>query len=231
MKAINATELLRVLQFGDSTLPVGAFSFSNSLESALQAGEVRDADTLGQYVRAACRQTSGLDGVALLAAHRAASRQDLDGVLAADEALMLRRVGEEQQLMTTRMGKKLGELAMRLCPAPLTGEWVKAINDNITPGCFPVGMGLLFAGLELPERDAFAVHHYGLASMMVGAALRMMRVDHYDTQSILFAINGEVEDEYLRVAGFGLGDMAGFAPVFDVMVAHHVESHVRMFMN
>ena len=93
------------------------------------------------------------------------------------------------------------------------------------------GMGLLFAGLELPERDAFAVHHYGLASMMVGAALRMMRVDHYDTQSILFAINGEVEDEYLRVAGFGLGDMAGFAPVFDVMVAHHVESHVRMFMN
>ena len=101
MRAISATELLRVLQFGDSTLPVGAFSFSNSLESALQAGEVHDADTLGQYVRAACLQTAGLDGVALLAAHRAACRQDLDGVLAADEALMLRRVGEEQQLMTT----------------------------------------------------------------------------------------------------------------------------------
>ncbi len=31
MKAISATELLRVLQFGDSILPVGAFSFSNSL--------------------------------------------------------------------------------------------------------------------------------------------------------------------------------------------------------
>jgi len=25
--------------------------------------------------------------------------------------------------------------------------------------------------------------------------------------------------------------MAGFAPVFDVLVAHHVGAHVRMFMN
>src|SRR6185295_16981502 len=30
------TELMRVLQFGDSVLPVGAFSFSNGLESAIQ---------------------------------------------------------------------------------------------------------------------------------------------------------------------------------------------------
>src|SRR4029078_3932925 len=31
----RVTELLRVLQFGDSVLPVGPFSFSNGLESAI----------------------------------------------------------------------------------------------------------------------------------------------------------------------------------------------------
>ena len=35
-----------LLQFGDSMLPVGAFSFSNGLESAVQQGLVHDADTL-----------------------------------------------------------------------------------------------------------------------------------------------------------------------------------------
>ena len=40
------TDLLRLLQFGDSMLPVGAFSFSNGLESAVQQGVVHDAATL-----------------------------------------------------------------------------------------------------------------------------------------------------------------------------------------
>jgi len=36
------TDLMRVLQFGDSVLPVGAFSFSSGLESAIQHHLVHD---------------------------------------------------------------------------------------------------------------------------------------------------------------------------------------------
>ena len=38
--------LLHLLQFGDSALPVGGFSFSNGLESAIQQDIVHDADSL-----------------------------------------------------------------------------------------------------------------------------------------------------------------------------------------
>jgi urease accessory protein len=38
--------LLHLLQFGDSALPVGGFSFSNGLESAIQQNIVHDADSL-----------------------------------------------------------------------------------------------------------------------------------------------------------------------------------------
>ncbi len=40
---MNAIQLIRILQFADSVLPVGAFAFSNGVESAIQAGIVRDA--------------------------------------------------------------------------------------------------------------------------------------------------------------------------------------------
>ena len=40
-----------------------------------------------------------------------------------------------------------------------------------------------------PEEDAFAVHQYGVAFMMLSAALRLMRVDHLDVQTILFEVD------------------------------------------
>ena len=132
---------MRILQFGDSTLPVGAFSFSNGVESAIQTGIVRDLATLEGFVRAAASQSAHLDGVALLAAHRAAAAQDLDGVMAADAAISLRRVGDEQRIMSTRMGKKLGELAAGLFGDALLAAWLTAITDGRTPGCYPIAHG------------------------------------------------------------------------------------------
>ena len=43
---VTATHLARMLQFGDSMFPVGGFSFSNGLESAVQKGVVTDVDSL-----------------------------------------------------------------------------------------------------------------------------------------------------------------------------------------
>jgi len=227
----NAVELMRVLQFGDSTLPVGAFSFSNGLESAIQTGIVRDLDSLRGFVTGAAWQSAQLDGVALLAAHRAALRDDLAGVIAADTALGLRRVGDEQRLMSTRMGKKLAQLCTGLFAQGLMGAWLDAIGAGSTPGNFAVGQALVFAAHALPEEDAFAVQQFGITQMMLGAALRLMRVDHLQTQKLLFEINAGVHDLYENVREIPLEQMAGFAPVFDVLVAHHVGAHVRMFIN
>ncbi|MCT8353976.1 urease accessory protein UreF, partial [Photorhabdus kayaii] len=45
---MNALRLIRIMQFADSVLPVGAFSFSNGLESAIQSKIVYDVATLSE---------------------------------------------------------------------------------------------------------------------------------------------------------------------------------------
>src|SRR5262245_2338575 len=65
--------LSRMLQFGDSMFPVGAFAFSAGLESAIQGGVVTDAATLRAFARTALEQAARGDGIALIAAHRAAA--------------------------------------------------------------------------------------------------------------------------------------------------------------
>jgi urease accessory protein len=225
------TELMRILQFGDSVLPVGAFSFSNGLESAIQHRLVHDKETLRQFVMTATRQAASADAIALLAAHRSACVQDMSGVLRADTALFNRKMNEEMRTMTVRMGKKLGEMSTHLIHSPLVMDWLNRIEHKETPGTYPVGLGLLFAGLGLPEHDAFAVHQYGTANMILSASLRLMKIDHFDTQAILLDVNMSAEAEYARVLGATLDEMATFSPSLDIMAAAHVKAHVRMFMN
>jgi urease accessory protein len=227
----SITDVMRLLQFGDSVLPVGSFSFSNGLESAIQQKVVRDPDTLRQFVQTMLAQAASTDGIALLEAHRAAASADMDRVVRADQALFLRKLNEEMRTMTVRMGRKLGELAKRVTPAPLAERWLGCIERGETPGTFPVGLALVFQSVALDERDAFAAHQYGLATMMLGAAVRLMKLDYLDAQAILFDFNAAADDAYQRVSSATLDDMAAFAPVADILAAIHVKSHVRMFMN
>ncbi|HEY2313791.1 MAG TPA: urease accessory UreF family protein [Streptosporangiaceae bacterium] len=222
---------MRLLQFGDSLLPVGSFSFSNALEAAVQEGEVRDAATLTEYVRTVTRRAATSDGIALLHAHRAARANDMDQIRHADHAVFERKLGEEMRTMTVRMGRKLAEVAETTVRAPMLSCWLAQVRDSLTPGTYPVGLGILMAELGSPEEDAVAIHQYGMAMTTLSAALRLMRLDHRQAQAILYAVSADAEGDYADIRDTVLDDMASFAPMADILSAIHVKSTVRMFMS
>ena len=228
---MSLARLMRVLQFGDSLLPVGSFAFSNGLEAAVQAGVVRDAASLGEFVRTAVQRSATSDGIALLHAHRGAAAHDIDRVVRADRAVFERKLSEEARTMTVRMGKKLAEVATAAADAPLVGKWLSLVRDGAAPGTYPAGLGVLFAELGSPEEDAFAVCQYGVAMTTLSAALRLMKIDHRQVQAILTAVNAAASEDYAGVRQAPLSAMAGFAPAADVLASMHVRSHVRLFMN
>jgi urease accessory protein len=226
----SITELLRVLQFGDSVLPVGAFSFSGALESAVQQGIVHDADTLEQFVRTAVHQAATADGIALVQAHRAAVAADLSRIIAIDHAVLNRKLNEEIRTMTTRMGRKLAELCEHVRPQATMAGFLAAIRARSTPGTYPVAQAVAFVGFGLGEHDAFAAHQYGVASMITGAALRLMRVTYLDAQAILLTVTETADDDYAAATSADLADMATFAPLTEIAAGIHIRATVRMFM-
>jgi urease accessory protein len=223
--------LMLALQFSDSMLPIGAFSFSNGLEAAVQQHVVHDPATLAEFTLTAVHRAATSDGIALLEAHRAASNADVDGVVAADQAVLSRKLSEEMRTMTIRMGRKLAELGTSVVRAPVLGRWLDEIVNRMTPGTYPAGLGALFADIGSPEQDAFAVHQYGVAMSTLSAALRLMRIEPRVVQAVLHEINASSEKDYAVVRALSLTEMAGFAPASDILAAMHIRAHVRMFMN
>jgi urease accessory protein len=227
----TAAQLARFLQFGDSMFPVGAFAFSGGLESAIQKGVVHDKPTLAAYARTALDQAAMGDGIALVHAHRAAAANDVAELVRIDERVYARKLSSETRTMTVRMGRKHAELMLEVTGAPVVAAWHAHIQAGTTPGCHPVALAVGFAAQGLDAREAFVVHQYGVAAMILGAALRLMRVSHVDTQRMLYALAVEADAAYEDAAAARLDDMAGFAPLAEILAAVHVKAHVRLFMN
>jgi urease accessory protein len=227
----RVANLARALQFGDSMFPVGAFAFSGGLESAIQKRVVTDAETLHAYARTAVEQAATGDGIALVWAHRAAAAGDLDELARIDERVYARKLSGETRTMSVRMGKKFAEMGAEVTAVPILAAWRDRIEAGDTPGCYPVALAVNFAAQGLTARDAFVVHQYGVASMILSAALRLMKISHVDTQRILYRLDAGADAAYEAAAAARLEDMAGFAPLTEILAAVHVKAHVRLFMN
>jgi len=227
----SATSFARTLQFGDSMFPIGGFSFSGGLESAIQKGVVVDAATLRAFTLTALQQAERGDGIALIAAHRAAVAGDVDSLIRIDEHVYVRKLSDEMRTMSVRMGKKFTELCIQVIRAPLLRKWSECIETSVSPGCYPVALAVNFAVQGLPALAAFAVHQYGLAATTLSAALRLMKISHVETQKILYDLNATVEPAFERAAAASLSDMSGYAPLKEILAAVHTKAHVRLFMN
>ena len=75
------------------------------------------------------------------------------------------------------------------------------------------------------------MHQYGVAATILGAALRLMKISHVETQKILYELNGGAEAAYEIAAAARLSNMAGYAPLAEILAAVHAKAHVRLFMN
>ena len=228
---IRPIELIHILQFADSVLPVGAFSFSNGIESAIQKGIVTDADSLKGFVRTALKQAASCDGIAVVAAHRAVLAEDRQALVAADRAVYNRKINEENQLMTTRMGKKLAELSFIVLKHPLIDWWLKQIARGDVIGTYPVTQALIMAIQDIDEQQVVVMHLYGVAMTMLSAALRLMKITHFAIQDILYSLSQDTADLCAISARGDISLMSAYVPVIDILASNHLDAHVRLFMN
>ncbi len=229
--ATDILSLMRLIQFTDSAFPVGTFSFSNGLETAIHEKIVYNAATLEEYAQSISLQAAFSDGIIAIHAYRAALENNYDEIIEADHRLIEFKMNNETRVMQKRMGKKMVEMSIKIFDNPLLKKWLEDINNGTSPGTFPVAQGLIFAIGGMSEKELFCSHQYGVINMILGAAVRTMRVSHYDTQQILFRLSEQTQAYYDDVKDLSYEDMNSFVPQIDIISSLHEKGTMRMFMN
>ncbi|MCM1503882.1 MAG: urease accessory protein UreF [Muribaculum sp.] len=232
MSSSGIISTMRLLEMSDSQFPVGNFSFSNGLETASYEKVVHDMATLRQYVHAASIQSAYSDGIASIHAYRAAEKNDYDAIRRADEEVILCKMNDEARQMMTRMGKKMAELTVHIMDGcTLMDRFLGDIKSATIAGTYPVAQAIAMHHAGISEEDMFTSQQFGVINMILGAALRCVRVSHYETQKIAYDMAPAIAADYERVKDMTYDDMRAFVPGMDIMASLHEKGNMRMFMN
>lgn len=223
--------LFRLAWISDSALPTGAFSFSLGLEGAIESGLVGDLHTLEEYTIGALYGAAECDGVALLEVFRALTDGNNARAKEADAYLLSFKAGKEAREMTLRMGRRLIDLIHSICPTPLTEEFHCEVMEGATAGCYPTAQALAGYALGIGERALYAAHLYGVVNTILSAALRLMRLSHYDTQSIIYRLSPLCERLYDHYGGVSIEEITSFVPTLELATSLHERGKNRLFMN
>jgi len=93
-----------------------------------------------------------------------------------------------------------------------------------------VALGAAAAILGIPRKEAVLIELYTFATSLLGAAMRLIRLDHEEAQLIL----ARLKPLMVRVAEENMdrspSEMRAFAPLIDIMGMAHERASIRMFI-
>jgi urease accessory protein len=221
---------LAALQLGDTFLPTGAYTLSQGLESMVQLGWVANArdleEALGSYLSG---QIAPADGVAVANAHRASANGELSEVLAIDYHLTALKLPRELREGSQRTGRNLLQAVGATLEDSLLAAYTHAVANDSAPGNYAVALGVAARALGLSAREGVLVQLYTSAVAMLGAALRLMRLDHLATQGILARLRPRLAILAAEHEARPWQAMRTFGPQFEIASMLHERARVRLF--
>ncbi len=222
---------LSALQLSDTFFPTGLYTLSHGFEAFVQTGLASKAEVealLQDYLESVLGPA---DGVAVSHAHRAAEGRDLRSLLEIDRCLFSIKLVREAREASRRVGKRILTTAMALAPERLLADYRAAVDAGTSPGNAAVTLGAVAAILGIARREAVMIEFYSFCTSVLGAAMRLARLDHEQAQVIL----GRLKPLMVRTAeenmDRGLHEMRAFAPLIDIMGMAHEQASIRLFIS
>src|SRR5215467_4935665 len=154
---MKSLHFIRSLQVTDSFFPVGAFAYSDGLETAAAAGRVRDAVSLGGWMKHFLENVFvPCEGLALVKCMFALKENDVDTLRRVDEELTAIRPSAAVRAASTAVGKRLLGLYFSMADGE-SAPW-KAVT--LPHSNAAVAYALVFFHCGVDERDAALAFGY-----------------------------------------------------------------------
>jgi urease accessory protein len=194
---VNNLALTRLLQLASPALPVGAYSYSQGLEAAVEAGMVRDATSAQRWIGDMLRlSVARLEAPVWRRLHAAWAAADINQVQEWNDYFLATRETAELRAETLQMGWSLRRLCMDL------GEFdAPALAMLETPAelAFPAAYTFAVVQWDIPERDALTAYLWSWLENQVMAALKAVPLGQTEGQRLLVALSPDIviisEDE------------------------------------
>jgi urease accessory protein len=226
-EALSTPALFRLMAWLSPAYPIGAFSYSSGIEWAIEAGDIKDAETLRQWLAGMIGAGSGFsDAVLFVHAHRAVAAND-DAVLRAAAELAAALVTSKERLLeTTAQGRAFVDATRAAWPCPalarLGAVWQGAV-------ALPIAVGVTCAGHGIGCEPALQAFLHSLAANWISAGVRVIPLGQTDGQRVLVALEGDIGACAARARATPLDEIGACTVRADIAGMRHETQYTRLF--
>jgi urease accessory protein len=215
---------VRLLQLASPALPVGAYSYSQGLESAVDAGIVSDAASAAAWIGDVLALSIATMEAPILsrliaawaAGDEAAARRWNDEFIASRETAELRAE-------TLQMGYSLRRLLREL---EVEGAArLEALEDLSYPAAFAFAV----AAWRIDSREALAAYLFAWIENQVLAAVKTVPLGQTQGQRMMLALTDRIDAAVERAVSMHDEELVNLAPGLALLCARHETQYTRLF--
>lgn len=212
---------LTLLHVCDSLFPLGAFAYSDGLESATSGGRVSTVADLRDWIGVCLDDTFGrLEGPAVWQAWQAAHVSDWAALAQLDAEVIALRPSSTARKSSRAMGARL----LATWSAIRSEEGLaRAANRS-----FPITFALVCVSAAVERRDCVEAFAYTRLAATISAAMRLMPIGQTDAHAVLGRTLERVPAVVDAIAARD-APLESFSPAMDIAAMRQQYLHSRLF--
>ena len=219
--------LLQLMRLASPSLPVGGFSYSEGIESAVESGRVCDEATAGRWLVDQLHLGLARSDLPVVAHALAAWRGgDDEGVASLNRWVATTRETAEMRQQTEQMGRSLAVWLQYRGAADARLARLEALRPAPT---WPIAFALAAADSDATARDVLVAFAAGWAENMVQATMKAVPLGQLAAQRLLLALSTEIGPVIDAALALPASDMQAFMPMLAILSAQHETQYSRLF--
>ena len=220
--------LLRVMQLASPALPVGGFSYSEGLESAVETGLVGNEAQAGDWLLDQLLLVQARAELPVAAKASVAWRHDDRArIVALNDWVRCTRECAESRLQGEQMGRSL---ATWLANGEQQGDDRIAFLATLAPPpTWPIAFALAGVLAGATARETLLAQAFGWAENMVQSAMKTVPLGQAAAQRMLARLGAAIPDAVQAALALPDDARQAFAPMLAILGARHETQYSRLF--
>ena len=215
---------LRLLQLVSPSLPVGAFTYSQGLEWAVETGWVNDLESLARWLESLLETGVARVDLPLLARlYRGFEAGDAQGVEHWGRWLLACRETAE-----LRAEERNRARALRVLLGSLEVQGAEDMADSLDL-CQAAGFALACVRWGIALEDAALGYAWGWLESQVTAAIKLVPLGQTDGQRVLYRLAGILPAALELGLGLEDGEIGASSQALAIASSHHETQYTRLF--
>jgi urease accessory protein len=224
---MQAAALLHLLQLASPSLPIGAYSYSQGLEAAIEAGIVRDqASARNWIVDALHHVVARFEAPVLWRLMQAFAARDAVAVADWTERFLAARDTAEFRAETVQMGYSLGKLMTDLKLAD-DGRLALLLAQGEVP--LPTALAYAAVALDVPHEAALLGMLFAWAENQVLVCVKSVPLGQVSGQRLLLSLRPELESAAQMAQQLADDELCNWSPGLSLLSMQHEVQYSRLY--